>query len=85
MNCNKCEIKELVNCCHNCAKDENKCQEWHNCGNNCHAWVSKEKPVFVCSDCARYIYEGEVYLDVPNETYCRECLVKHIKVAKKEE
>ena len=43
------------------------------------------KPVFVCSDCAKYIVEGETYLDVPNEQYCRECLVKHIKVAKKEE
>ena len=47
--------------------------------------IVNPKPVFVCSDCAKYIYEGEVYLDVPNEQYCRECLVKHIKVAIKEE
>ena len=41
--------------------------------------------VFVCSDCGKPICEGDTYYDYLGEQLCRECLVKHIKVAKKEE
>ena len=41
--------------------------------------------VFVCSDCGQAICEGDTYYDYLGEQLCRECLVKHIKVAKKEE
>ena len=41
--------------------------------------------VFICSDCGKPINEGDTYYDYLGEQLCRVCLVKHIKVAKKEE
>lgn len=31
-------------------------------------------PVCICSECGNGIFQGEKYLDLGDETYCRECL-----------
>jgi len=45
-----------------------------------------DKPqVFICSDCGKPIHEGDIYLDLMGEQFCKECFPKHITYAKKTE
>lgn len=40
--------------------------------------------VFTCSGCGESIRHGQTYLDIMGEQFCRVCVIKSSKIAKKE-
>lgn len=68
--CEECMKKPLhpdKKCCFNCARNSEKCEVWHNCGEDCTGW---DKKVVTNADWIRAMTEKELAEFIGHNSLC---------------